>query len=60
MQVWINQGLKEADFDHKIIKALGFPKPKPRSSSPKTMPVVDRQREMYTVQLNMKSNHPFT
>ena len=39
----INQGLKEVDCDHKIIKALGFLKPKARgpSPSPKIIPVTD-------------------
>ena len=40
-QVWIDQGLKEADSDHKIIKALGSLKLRSRSPSPKQMPVRD-------------------
>jgi hypothetical protein len=37
----MTQGLRETDYDHKILKALGFTKPKPRNSSPKLMPVRD-------------------
>jgi hypothetical protein len=42
IQVWINQGLKEADFDHKIIKALGFLNNSHRSQSPIIMPLRDK------------------
>jgi hypothetical protein len=58
--VWINQGLSEADYEHRIIKALGFTKPKPRSPSPKLSPVVDKQREAYTAQVNKLTHHPFS
>jgi hypothetical protein len=57
--VWINQGLKEADYDHRIIRALEFTKPKPRSPSPKVTPVRDLERERYIISLRQLSSHPF-
>jgi hypothetical protein len=57
--VWISEGLKEADYDHKIIKALEFSKPKPRSPSPKITPVIDYERERYMINLKQLSSHPF-
>lgn len=57
--MWISQGLKETDYDHKIIKALEFPKPKPRSPSPKLMPVRDLEKERYIANLSKLSNHPY-
>ena len=57
--MWISQGLKEADYDHKIIMALEFPKPKPRSPSPKLTPVRDLERERYMADLKRLSNHPY-
>ena len=57
--MWINQGLKEADYDHRIIRALEFTKPKPRSPSPKVTPVRDLERERYIISLRQLSSHPF-
>ena len=57
--MWINQGLKEADYDHRIIRALEFTKPKPRSPSPKLTPVRDLERDRYIISLRQLSSHPF-
>ena len=57
--MWINQGLKEEDYDHRIIRALEFTKPKPRSPSPKVTPVRDLERDRYIVSLRQLSSHPF-
>ena len=50
--MWISQGLNEADYDHKIIKALGFPKPNPKPRNPSPRPKTkDKEMEIYFVQL---------
>ena len=57
--MWINEGLKEADYDHRIIRALEFTKPKPRSPSPKLTQVRDLERDRYIVSLRQLSSHPY-
>ena len=43
--MWISQGLKEEDYDHKIIKFVGIskPKPKPRNLTSRVTPVIDKE-----------------